>query len=523
MGGCLSSPAPKAPSIKHQAGAAGGLVSSDVVPVGPAGEPTSAREAPYKVADPPASAQQLQADSKASEAEMAFADPSADPQGSSPATETSEDAKASRSTPEPLPSIPPVTEDTVAEPVLAVACEKDPLRSSPGCFSHSLKLLHSNTLNSHNIQLCRPQELVGDIKDMAFIGNGSFAAVFKGSWQGAKVAIKFVVSDSLSNNSVGLRESVLSQLLSHPNVIQTYTTRCAIMDDASLQAIHADIEGARSRPLDLMKKGFVSGDGFGDPRQQVVNTPVTFSKILLQLQVKPGQFVAVVIMEYADKGTLQDAIYKRQIFKESPRWNKRIAARALFRTAREIAIGMQHLHNSNVLHGDLKPGNVLLVSSRVDRRGFSAKLTDFGLSHVAAGSIATNTWGTLRYMAPEHFQGTMSRATDVYAFGMLLWEMVSGKKPYEDMHQGEIIQCVSQGLRPVWPPDCFPHLEYLGKRCLAHNPDERPSFTEIVKEIEDMEVMLRDLLQQAREGTVQAPHGPSSNNGSFTNKNSQDL
>ena len=55
-------------------------------------------------------------------------------------------------------------------------------------------------------------------------------------------------------------------------------------------------------------------------------------------------------------------------------------------------------------------------------------------------------------------------------------------------HAGEIIQCVSQGLRPVWPPDCFPHLEYLGKRCLAHHPDERPSFTEIVMEIEDMEV-----------------------------------
>jgi hypothetical protein len=34
-----------------------------------------------------------------------------------------------------------------------------------------------------------------------------------------------------------------------------------------------------------------------------------------------------------------------------------------------------------------------------------------------------------------------------------------------------------QGLRPQWPPDCFPHLEYLGKRCIAHNPGDRPSFT----------------------------------------------
>ena len=56
-------------------------------------------------------------------------------------------------------------------------------------------------------------------------------------------------------------------------------------------------------------------------------------------------------MAWWAQGTLQEAIYKRQVFRESPRWNKRIAARALFRTAREIALGMQHLHSSNVLHG----------------------------------------------------------------------------------------------------------------------------------------------------------------------------
>lgn len=63
------------------------------------------------------------------------------------------------------------------------------------------------------------------------------------------------------------------------------------------------------------------------------------------------------------QGTLQEAIYKRQVFRESPKWNKRIAARALFRTAREIALGMQHLHNSNVLHGNAGLGNILTCIS----------------------------------------------------------------------------------------------------------------------------------------------------------------
>lgn len=63
-----------------------------------------------------------------------------------------------------------------------------------------------------------------------------------------------------------------------------------------------------------------------------------------------------------------------------------------------------------------------------------------------------------------------------------------------------------QGLRPQWPPDCFPHLEYLGKRCIAHNPADRPTFGEIVKELEDMEVMLRELLQVRRgRGGLQMP------------------
>ena len=111
-----------------------------------------------------------------------------------------------------------------------------------------------------------------------------------------------------------------------------------------------DISVHRTAPL-WPRAAASAGDGFGDPRHKTGSGVISVSNILLQLQVKPCQYVAVVIMEYADKGTLQEAIYKRQIFKESPRWNKRIAARALFRTAREIALGMQHLHSSNILHG----------------------------------------------------------------------------------------------------------------------------------------------------------------------------
>lgn len=71
------------------------------------------------------------------------------------------------------------------------------------------------------------------------------------------MAVKFVVSDTLNQNSVTLRESVLSQLLSHPNVVQTYTTRVAVMDDASLQRIHGQGDGTNRNNIDSMR--FVSG------------------------------------------------------------------------------------------------------------------------------------------------------------------------------------------------------------------------------------------------------------------------
>lgn len=105
-----------------------------------------------------------------------------------------------------------------------------------------------------------------------------------------------------------------------------------------------------------------------------------------------------------------------------------MALRALYRTAREVAQGMVHLHCAHVIHGDLKPANVLLMNSRKDRRGFVAKVSDFGLAQYcpAAGIVKDAPWGTLVFMAPERFRLNMlSPASDVWSFGVMLVRVCS--------------------------------------------------------------------------------------------------
>ncbi len=80
------------------------------------------------------------------------------------------------------------------------------------------------------------------------------------------------------------------------------------------------------------------------------------------------------IMEHADKGTL-GAVVGKGLFRGNRVLSPRVALRALLRTALEIGCGLNHLHGRSIVHGALRPANVLLKSANLDRRGFTAKVT----------------------------------------------------------------------------------------------------------------------------------------------------
>ena len=152
----------------------------------------------------------------------------------------------------------------------------------------------------------------------------------------------------------------------------------------------------------------------------------------------------------------------------------------------QIADALDKAHRQGVVHRDLKPGNIMLVKS-------GAKLLDFGLAKLQATETPTNLsslpteqasltaegtiLGTLQYMAPEQLEGKEADSrTDIFAFGAVVYEMVTGKKAFEGSSQASLIAAIMERdprpmseLQPMTPSV----LDWVVKRCLAKEPEER--------------------------------------------------
>uniref|UniRef100_A0A7S0RXX0 Protein kinase domain-containing protein n=1 Tax=Chlamydomonas leiostraca TaxID=1034604 RepID=A0A7S0RXX0_9CHLO len=249
----------------------------------------------------------------------------------------------------------------------------------------------------------------------------------------------------------------------------------------------------------------------------------SWGKLLRALQAAPGQVLTLIIAEFCDLGNLSGAIHGKQLFVLKPSHDPaRLPLRALLRTAREVAMGLNHLHTSSVIHGDLKPANVVLSGSRQDRRGFVAKLTDLGLSRVLPGEGAAATaapdtagttaevvagadWGTTPYMAPEHLAGKLSKASDVYSLGVMVWEMAHGRRPYAGLQPADIVQGVAQGsLGLTWEVPAPAPLIALVAACLSRDPDARPTAQQVILALTTTEAALREDIRAERLAAAQA-------------------
>ncbi|GLC74151.1 hypothetical protein PLESTF_001467400 [Pleodorina starrii] len=245
-------------------------------------------------------------------------------------------------------------------------------------------------------------------------------------------------------------------------------------------------------------------------RDHLGRAKYSIHEVLRQLGAHEGQFLTMVVMEYCDGGSLLAALKEGPFHRDTTSWSPRMWLRSTVRTALEIAHGMQHLHLSGLVHGDLKPGNVLLKGSNQDKRKFVAKVSDLGIAHPVGSAdemaIDDGQIGSIAFMAPEVFRGRIMKASDVYSFGVLLWQLAcgTGAAPFEGAHPVAIALGVSEGKMVLrWPQGVFRPLQQLGELCLQTDPAARPSFKSVVGALEKLERHMQRLAAVAAAGPGQ--------------------
>ena len=316
--------------------------------------------------------------------------------------------------------------------------------------------------------------LENDVKKVRVLGRGSFGEVWEGLLDDRRVAIKIMLSGVVDDDG----------FVVHPHAHEDFHRECEVLqriDSPHLLKFY----GAGTT---------ASGDRF-------------------------------IVTELLAGGSLEDVLHDPQ--RDLP-WHTRM------KIALQIAIGMKHLHEMNMLHRDLKSANVVLDEE------FRAKVCDFGLTRVVnphrqrvvhspftgvtrllpaqasddkidnekqwsslsleniavnvmdAHGTMTKAVGTLLWMAPEVYRGdrNYTGAVDVYSYGIMLWELATRRTPWVDEMSHEMTffeqlnRALQTGRRPTIPDDVVAeHSEFVVvmQRCWAGDPADRPTFAEVSK------------------------------------------
>ncbi|XP_066584468.1 mitogen-activated protein kinase kinase kinase 10 isoform X2 [Prorops nasuta] len=189
-----------------------------------------------------------------------------------------------------------------------------------------------------------------------------------------------------------------------------------------------------------------------------------------------------LVMEYARGGSLNRVLSGRKIRPD-----------VLVDWAIQIARGMDYLHNKapiSLIHRDLKSSNVLLSEpiENDDLQYKTLKITDFGLAREVYKTTRMSAAGTYAWMAPEVIKkSTFSKASDVWSYGVLLWELLTGETPYKGIDALAVAYgvAVNKLTLPI-PSTCPQPWRYLMEACWASDSHCRPGFAEILVELDEV-------------------------------------
>lgn len=268
-----------------------------------------------------------------------------------------------------------------------------------------------------------------------------------------------------------------------------------IVDDQKIQSGLFGLKSGANWSVNASKNGSQDSTSFGRFRKRIVSGD-EYTRLKNDFMVEMrhlsklrhpcittvmGAVVAkkeepMLVMEYMDHGSLYDLLHNQTIV---------IEGELVLPILRDIAQGVRFLHAAEpqVIHGDLKAQNILVDSK------FRAKVADFGLSQKKQiGATGTPLW-----MAPELLRGESENTamSDVYSFGIILYEVYSRQDPYQGEDHGEVLKLVADPVvnkRPPVPQCCPPTVAAIMKECLEKTPGSRPTFEQLDLRLKDLDV-----------------------------------
>ncbi|XP_040369783.1 uncharacterized protein LOC112183502 isoform X2 [Rosa chinensis] len=301
-----------------------------------------------------------------------------------------------------------------------------------GGTSNDLAALYTH-LATRELQCCvQPFQTIknSDLEFIKELGSGTYGTVYHGKWKGSNVAIKKIKPSCFTDGVLEDRlladfwkEAHILGQLHHPNVVAFYGV--------------------------------------------VTDGPVTN---------------LATVTEYMVNGSLKQVLRRK---------DRTIDRRKRLILAMDAAFGMEYLHEKSIVHFDLKSHN-FLVNMRDPQRPV-CKIGDLGLSKIKQRTLVSGgVRGTVPWMAPELLNSNsknnlVTEKVDVYSFGIVMWELLTGEEPYANLRSEEIIVGIIKGsLRPEIPSWCDPTWKSLMERCWSSDPESRPPFSEISKELRAM-------------------------------------
>lgn len=276
------------------------------------------------------------------------------------------------------------------------------------------------------------KEVLGDVHLEETIGWGSYGRVYRAIWEGREVAVKVGYPVRVTEDQDPLQEAKITENLHHNNIVQTlrYTQRLVSRDS--------------------------------DQKHEEV------------VHIEPWY-----VMQYCDRGTLQMAI-QANTFGHSHKYKLVWALRCLL----DISNALAYLHGMGVMHGDLTCSNAMLVSDEQDPRGFHVKVADFGQAQVFSKwpgpQKNVQSYGTVTHQPPEVLMnGVLTPSADVWAFGMIMWELFTGTAPYSEYRPAQMIYIITVAKHlPALPTHCPQDYQDLMLSCWQRQK-QRPDFAQV--------------------------------------------